>query len=68
MHSICHTKIKCIRALWVLRFALTPMNPDTQLNEPFCYSDKMYQKNFKTVYLLTSFLNYTPLSPLISDK
>ena len=32
------------------------------------YSDKMYQENFKKVYLLTHFLNYTPLPPLISGK
>jgi hypothetical protein len=32
------------------------------------YSDKIYQENFLTVYLLTPFLNYTSLPPLISTK
>ena len=32
------------------------------------YGDKFYQENFKTVYLLTPFLNYTPLLPLIFGK
>jgi len=29
------------------------------------YSDKMHKENFRTVYLLTLFLNYTPFPPLI---
>ena len=32
------------------------------------YSDKIYQENFKTGYLLLPFLNYTSLPHLISGK